>query len=91
MSEAGALKGHCLCGEVRFLAEVDPARVLLCNCDDCQTHSGTAFRVVALCAKEDFRLEAGTLPRTPSACEHSVILFVVLLEVDKFGERAPNI
>jgi hypothetical protein len=37
--------GQCHCGQVRFEAEVDPARVGICHCTDCQVLSGAAYRV----------------------------------------------
>jgi hypothetical protein len=38
--------GKCHCGEIEFEAEIDPARVVVCHCTDCQVLSGTAFRTV---------------------------------------------
>jgi len=29
--------GGCLCGQVSYEAEVDPARVAICHCTDCGT------------------------------------------------------
>ena len=37
--------GSCFCGAIRVEAEVDPERVTICHCTDCQTATGTAFRV----------------------------------------------
>src|SRR6185369_8911115 len=34
------VEGACLCDAVRYVAEVDPGRVFLCHCTDCQIHSG---------------------------------------------------
>jgi hypothetical protein len=34
------VEGACLCGKVRYVAKVDPDRVFLCHCTDCQIHSG---------------------------------------------------
>lgn len=39
--------GHCHCGAVQFTAEVQPSRVFVCHCTDCQVLTGSAFRVVA--------------------------------------------
>jgi hypothetical protein len=36
--------GSCHCGLVSFTAEIDPARVMVCHCSDCQTLSGAPFR-----------------------------------------------
>ena len=35
--------GGCLCGAVRYSIDAEPIRQLLCNCVDCQKHTGTAF------------------------------------------------
>ena len=55
------IDGQCLCGHVTFEAEVDPQRVAICHCTDCQFHSGTAFGVVAGIDLKDFRLLSGSL------------------------------
>jgi len=39
--------GQCHCGAIKFEAEIDPERVVICHCTDCQALSGTAFRMVA--------------------------------------------
>src|ERR1700754_182098 len=36
--------GQCQCGAIRFEAEVDPAKVTICHCTDCQQFSGSAWR-----------------------------------------------
>ncbi len=50
------IEGECHCGEVRFTAEVDPSRVTLCHCTDCQTLSGAPFRAVVPAPIESFVL-----------------------------------
>src|SRR5689334_19778419 len=37
--------GGCLCGAVRYRIDGDPlpGRQILCHCEDCQKHTGTAF------------------------------------------------
>jgi hypothetical protein len=40
------VQGQCHCGAVRLSAEVQPARVFVCHCTDCQVLTGSAFRVV---------------------------------------------
>ena len=52
--------GSCLCGYVTFEAEVDPGTVELCHCTDCQTMSGSAFRIVVPALEGTFRLLGGT-------------------------------
>ena len=38
--------GGCLCGQVRYTANADPAFTGVCHCTACQKESGTAFNVV---------------------------------------------
>jgi hypothetical protein len=40
------IEGSCHCGAVSFTAEVDPDRVAVCHCADCQVLSGAPFRAV---------------------------------------------
>jgi hypothetical protein len=51
--------GACHCGAIAFEAEIDPERVRVCHCTDCQKLSGTAFRVVAPCDEPQFKLLRG--------------------------------
>jgi hypothetical protein len=37
--------GRCHCGEISYEAEIDPAQVSICHCSDCQTLTGTVYRV----------------------------------------------
>ncbi len=55
------INGACLCGEVAYEAEVDPAAVFACHCNDCQTQSGTAFRTVVRATPGSFRTTRGEL------------------------------
>jgi hypothetical protein len=55
--------GRCHCGAVRYEADIDPARVTACHCTDCQSFSGSPYRVSVQAPRESFRLLAGT-PRT---------------------------
>jgi hypothetical protein len=40
------ITGGCLCGKVRYSADVEPAFVGVCHCRDCQKFSGSAFSIV---------------------------------------------
>ena len=53
--------GRCLCGSVTYEAVIDPERVAICHCTDCQIHSGAAFGWVAGIQGDTFRLLSGTL------------------------------
>jgi hypothetical protein len=50
------IDGGCHCGNITYTAEVDPEKVGICHCTDCQTLSGTAFRVSVSAAKGYFHL-----------------------------------
>jgi hypothetical protein len=51
--------GRCHCGKISFEAEIDPAQVRICHCTDCQTLSGSAFRVNVGSLPGTFRLTSG--------------------------------
>lgn len=53
------IDGGCHCGYITYDAEIDPEKVGICHCTDCQTLSGTAFRVSVPAAKEVFSLRSG--------------------------------
>jgi hypothetical protein len=54
------VEGHCQCGRIRYQAVVDPGLVVICHCTDCQSFSGSPYRVGVPAARENFSLEAGT-------------------------------
>ena len=55
------IDGACHCGAVQYEAEVEAAQVVICHCTDCQTLSGSAYRVVVATVPGSFRLTSGTL------------------------------
>ena len=52
--------GSCHCKRVTYEAEVDPDRVTICHCSDCQALTGSAYRVTVAARIEDFSLLSGT-------------------------------
>jgi len=48
--------GQCACGAIKIEAEADPEKTQLCHCTDCQTATGTAFRVSVPVAGETMKL-----------------------------------
>ncbi|MDR3420355.1 MAG: GFA family protein [Xanthobacteraceae bacterium] len=48
--------GKCSCGFIAIEAEVDPEKVSICHCSDCQTTTGTAFRVSVPAPGATFRM-----------------------------------
>ena len=53
------IDGACHCGNITYVAEIDPDKVGICHCTDCQTLSGTAFRVSVSAAKDAFTILTG--------------------------------
>ena len=53
------IDGRCHCGGITYEAEIDPGKVGVCHCTDCQTLSGTAFRTLVIVAEADFPLLSG--------------------------------
>ena len=53
------IDGQCHCGFIRYEAEIEPTRVSICHCTDCQRLTGSAYRVSTSARAEDFRLTGG--------------------------------
>jgi len=51
--------GSCHCGAITFEADIDPEKVMICNCTDCQTLSGSAFRTLVPCKDDAFKPLSG--------------------------------
>ncbi len=55
------IDGGCYCGYITYEAEVDPEKVAICHCTDCQTLSGSAFRTIVLTREGSFKLRSGAV------------------------------
>ena len=55
------IDGRCHCGYITYEAEIDPEKVMICHCADCQTLSGSAFRTVVFTREDTFKLLSGEL------------------------------
>ena len=53
------IDGSCHCGFITYEAEIDPQKVGVCHCTDCQTLTGSAFTTSVSADKEAFRLLSG--------------------------------
>ena len=51
------IDGSCHCGAISFTAEVEPSRVSVCHCTDCQVLSGAPFRGIVMAPMEKFSLK----------------------------------
>jgi len=52
--------GRCHCGAIAYEAIVDPERVQICHCTDCQALTGAAYRVSVFAPAESFVMRSGT-------------------------------
>ncbi len=53
------IDGACLCGSIRYEAEIEPDRVRVCHCNQCQVNSASPYRSGVLVHRDDFRLLSG--------------------------------
>ena len=53
------IDGACHCGYITYVAEIDPDKAGICHCTDCQTLSGSAFRMSVPAPKEAFTITSG--------------------------------
>lgn len=51
------INGACHCGAISFTAEIDPSKVVVCHCTDCQVLSGAPLRAVVPAPIEQFVLQ----------------------------------
>src|SRR5262245_36579583 len=52
------IDGACHCGQSSYDAEIDPAPFRVCHCTDCQSLTGSAFRVVVQFSDDKFSLSS---------------------------------
>ena len=50
------IDGACHCGFITIEGEADPEKVTICHCTDCQTSTGTAFRISILVPGNTFKM-----------------------------------
>jgi len=48
--------GGCHCGKISYAAEVNPDKVVICHCTDCQTISGAPYRANVPALVETFSM-----------------------------------
>ena len=58
MAEPMKIDGQCQCGHVAYRAVIDPDRVAICHCTDCQQFTGSPYRVTVVAARDDVELTA---------------------------------
>ena len=51
------ITGGCLCGKVRYNANVEPVFTGVCHCRDCQKFGGSAFAIVVAVPKDALSMQ----------------------------------
>lgn len=51
-----AITGQCLCGDITYELETNPAMFGVCHCKNCQRQAGSAFSTLAPVALADFHM-----------------------------------
>jgi hypothetical protein len=54
------LTGGCLCGQIRYSANAEPAFVGVCHCRNCQKQTGTAFSVLVAVPTSAMSIQGAT-------------------------------
>jgi hypothetical protein len=54
------IDGQCHCGHVTYRADINPDQVSVCHCTDCQTLTGSAYRVTAITSRDSVCLTGGS-------------------------------
>jgi hypothetical protein len=50
------IDGRCYCGGVTYEADIDPERVSIRRCTDCQSLTGSPYRVTVICSGDQVRM-----------------------------------
>ncbi len=53
------IDGGCHCGDITYEAEIDPEKVAICHCTDCQALSASAFRTILPVPDDNFKILSG--------------------------------
>ena len=71
------IEGCCHCGKISYEAEVNPDYVIICHCTDCQTISGSPYRVTVPVKTENFKLrgQPKTYVKTAASGNKRVLAF----------------
>jgi len=62
-----AIKGRCLCGDIRYEITGPIFDVVHCHCESCRRHTSTAFATFFNVERSDFHITQGTLVRYTSS------------------------
>ena len=85
------MTGGCLCGQVRYSANTEPAFVGVCHCRNCQKQTGTAFSVlVGILKKFDADHSYGTACYQAGGCAHIIEAVAQRIDARQFNAEFPQ-
>ncbi len=53
------VEGRCHCGQITYDAIIDPQKVTICHCTDCQMLTGSVYRATVPASRQTFSLRTG--------------------------------
>ena len=56
----GKIVGGCLCGNIRYSTDAEPALTCVCHCKNCQKQTGTAFSILVAVPKGSLNIQGET-------------------------------
>ena len=68
------IEGSCHCGAIGYEAEINPDKVVICHCTDCQTSSGAPYRANVPVAIDKFQLRGQPKTYVKTAASGSRVL-----------------
>lgn len=86
------IHGSCHCGAIRFTADIDPERVTLCHCSDCQTLSGAPMRAIVRAPIDQFQLQGNpkAYVKTAQSGQRRAQVFCPECGTPLYGSEAVN-
>jgi hypothetical protein len=69
------IDGQCHCGRVTYQADIDPEKVSICHCTDCQNLTGSPYRVTVLGSAAQIRMTGATPKVYPKTGDNGRIRF----------------
>ena len=67
------IEGGCLCGQIRYTSDDEPAMTAVCHCPDCQRQAGTSFSIVIGLPEGGFSM-TGTAKRYDTTGESGALV-----------------
>ncbi|MFE1571533.1 GFA family protein [Comamonas odontotermitis] len=86
------IHGSCHCGAIRFTADIDPERVTLCHCSDCQALSGAPMRAIVRAPIDQFQLQGNpkAYVKTAQSGQRRAQVFCPECGTPLYGSEAVN-